>query len=106
MFGENEKNITAKIKKCQDIGITAICCLYGDCKEEVDSHKTTDSAKIPEQLESIKNAVTTWEKIVIAFQPSSTVFDDNGPDPRIVEQHHAWIRNWIVKNVGQDVAVR
>jgi len=46
MFGENDENIAKKIQKAQEIGITSICCLYGDCREEVGDADRTNASKI------------------------------------------------------------
>ena len=78
-----------------------IACL-GENQEERESGRTNDV--ILPQLEAIAKNVTDWSRIVIAYEPVWAIGTGKTATPEIAQEAHAVLREWLLKNMGKEVA--
>lgn len=100
-FGDSEEVIAHKLKNAEAHGFTIIMCI-GEKLNERESGNTLDVIKT--QLETVKNNVTNWDKIVIAYEPVWAIGTGKTASPEQAEEVHASIRQWLSENVSKEVA--
>ena len=66
LFNETNELVADKIKKSQAIGLSSIVCL-GESLEQREAEET--NAHLKTQLDVIKDSVTDWGRIVLAYEP-------------------------------------
>ncbi len=55
-------------------------------------------------LQSIKDSVVDWSRIVIAYEPVWAIGTGKSATPEMAEETHKYIRNWIATNVSDEIA--
>jgi triosephosphate isomerase len=55
-------------------------------------------------LESIKDSVEDWSKIVIAYEPVWAIGTGKSATPEMAEETHKYIRSWLENNVSEKIA--
>ena len=65
-FGETNETVATKVKQAQEAGLSALLCC-GESLETREAGTTNDHLK--EQLDAIKDSVSDWSRIVIAYEP-------------------------------------
>ena len=66
LYGETDEIVASKIKCALAQDLNAMVCV-GEMLEEREKGTTNDVLKV--QLDAIKDSVTDWSKIVIAYEP-------------------------------------
>ena len=65
--------------------------------EETNAHLKT-------QLDAIKDSITDWGRIVLAYEPIWAIGTGKVATPDQAEAAHQYIRQWLTENVSEDVA--
>ena len=65
-FGETNEVVATKVRQAQEAGLSCLLCC-GESLEQREAGTTNDHLK--EQLDSIKDSVSDWSRIVIAYEP-------------------------------------
>ncbi|MBN1270746.1 MAG: triose-phosphate isomerase [Candidatus Aminicenantes bacterium] len=102
-FGETNETVNRKIKSALPHGLAAIMCI-GETQEERESEKTTE--KINRQLEEGLEGLTAGdlENVIIAYEPIWAIGTGLTATPEQAEEVHAFIREFLVQNYGNDIA--
>ena len=66
LFGETDAIVAKKVLRAQEAGLKTILCI-GETLAEREAEKTNDVLKT--QLDTVKDNITDWGKIVIAYEP-------------------------------------
>jgi triosephosphate isomerase len=100
-FGDTEEVIGHKIKQCLANGVSVIACI-GEKLNEREEGRTMDVCI--HQLKTIAANVTSWDNIVIAYEPVWAIGTGKTASPQQAQEVHFEIRKWITSNVSEDVA--
>ena len=101
VFGESNETVAAKVGRAQDVGLNAILCL-GESLEQREAEQT--NAHLKAQLDSAKDSIKDWSKIVLAYEPIWAIGTGKTATPEIAEAAHAYIRSWLSENVSEEVS--
>ena len=96
-FGDNEETISAKLKNAEANGMYVIMCI-GENLSQREEGKTIEVVK--SQLETVKNSITKWENIALAYEPVWAIGTGKTASPDQAEEVHAEIRKWLDENVS------
>ena len=64
------------------------------------------NANLTTQLDAVKDCITDWSKIVLAYEPIWAIGTGKTATPEIAEATHQYIRQWLTENVGEEVAAQ
>ena len=78
-----------------------ILCI-GERLEEREAEQTNDV--LARQLSGVKDAISDWKKIVVAYEPVWAIGTGKVATPEQAQEAHAFIRDWIKTNVSEEVA--
>jgi len=98
---EKDDFVASKTKVALDGGIGVILCC-GESLEQRESGKTNEV--VLSQLAAVAKEVKDWSKIVIAYEPIWAIGTGKVATTEQAQEVHAAIREWLGKELGQDVA--
>lgn len=103
LFHETDYDVAVKTKAAIDVGMKAMLCI-GEKLEERESGKTGEvNAR---QLAAVKEVLDEkdWEHVVIAYEPVWAIGTGKVATPEQAQETHLEIRQWLSKNISDDVA--
>ncbi|XP_075501669.1 triosephosphate isomerase, chloroplastic-like [Primulina tabacum] len=101
IIGEDDQFIGKKAAYALGQNIGVIACI-GELLEEREAGKTFDVCF--QQLKAYADAVPSWDKIVIAYEPVWAIGTGKVATPEQAQEVHIAIRDWLSKNVSAEVA--
>lgn len=101
VFGESDELIGEKVAYALSQGLGVIACI-GEKLDEREKGET--EAVVYRQTLAIKNKVSNWDKVVIAYEPVWAIGTGKTATPEQAQEVHAKLRNWISANVSEEVA--
>ena len=105
IFGETNVIINSKLKAAFDIGLKPIFCI-GERLEERESEKT--NKVIDTQLREGLRRLSSEQigQLTIAYEPVWAIGTGKTATPAQAGEVHSFIRNYLVKEYGSDVACK
>lgn len=103
LHNESDEDVAKKTKAAIENGVTVMACI-GEQLEERESGKTGEvNAR---QLKAIADELEEehWGHVVIAYEPVWAIGTGKVATPEQAEETHLEIREWLSKNVSDDVA--
>ncbi len=102
-FGETDASVRHKVKAALDVGLTPVVCVG----ETLDEREDGSTALVIERqvngaLERFKPEEV--QKMVIAYEPVWAIGTGKTATPDTAQEVHAFIRNWLKKTFGKQVA--
>ncbi|NP_001171739.1 triosephosphate isomerase 1 [Saccoglossus kowalevskii] len=101
VFGESDELIAAKVSHALSCGIKVIACI-GEKLDEREAGKTEEV--VFRQTKAIKEAVSDWSKVVLAYEPVWAIGTGKTATPDQAQEVHASLRKYLTDNVSADVA--
>ncbi|KAK4562413.1 hypothetical protein RGQ29_005051 [Quercus rubra] len=101
VIGEDDQFIGKKAAYALSEGLGVIACI-GEKLEERESGKTFDVCF--QQLKAFADAVSSWDNIVIAYEPVWAIGTGKVATPLQAQEVHVAVRDWLKKNVSAEVA--
>ncbi|RDX84218.1 Triosephosphate isomerase, chloroplastic, partial [Mucuna pruriens] len=101
VIGENDEFIGKKAAYALSQGLGVIACI-GELLEEREAGKTFDVCF--QQLKAFADAVPSWDNIVIAYEPVWAIGTGKVATPQQAQEVHVAVRDWLKKNVSDEVA--
>jgi triosephosphate isomerase len=104
IYKETDDMIGKKVSKALALGLNVIPCV-GETLSERESNNTF--AVCERQLAAFRDSLssaTDLSRIVIAYEPVWAIGTGKTASPEQAEEVHAWIRDWLKKNVSSKVA--
>lgn len=101
VFGESDVAIGDKCKVALEHKLKVIACI-GEKLDERESGKT--QAVNERQLNAIREKVTDWSDVVIAYEPVWAIGTGKTASPEQAQEVHDQLRGWLKKNVSADAA--
>jgi len=103
IFGETDKLISEKVSHALAEGLMVIYCV-GEKLDEREANQT--DCIIEGQLESVKEVIKDWNKVVIAYEPVWAIGTGKTASPEQAQEVHGKIRQWLKVNVSEEVSIR
>ena len=97
-YGETDQVVSGKIKRTLNAGLQVIACIGENLKER-EAGVTNDV--ITRQLAAIKNSVTDWRQVVLAYEPVWAIGTGVSASPLQAQEVHQVIRTWLNSNVNE-----
>jgi len=101
IFKETDGLIADKVKFALEKGLKVIACI-GETLEQRESGKTEEV--VFSQTQTIACRVKDWTNVVIAYEPVWAIGTGKTATPQQAQDVHKALRDYIAKNIGQDVA--
>lgn len=101
VFGETDQLIGEKTKFALESGLSVIPCI-GEKLDEREAGKTMEVCF--RQLKAIKDNVTDWSRVVIAYEPVWAIGTGKVATPQQAQEVHKALRKWLEENASPDVA--
>jgi len=101
VFGESDELIGEKVKYTLGVGLKVVACI-GEHLHEREAGQTNDV--VFRQMKAIAANVTDWSTVVIAYEPVWAIGTGKTATPEQAQEVHKDLRNWLKKNVSEDVA--
>ncbi|QCD97955.1 triosephosphate isomerase, chloroplastic [Vigna unguiculata] len=101
IIGEKDEFIGKKAAYALGQGLGVIACI-GELLEEREAGKTFDVCF--QQLKAYADAVPSWDNIVIAYEPVWAIGTGKVATPQQAQEVHVALRDWLKKNVSEEVA--
>lgn len=101
VIGEDDEFTGKKAAYALGQNLKVIACI-GEKLEERESGKTFDVCF--RQLKAFADYVTSWENVVIAYEPVWAIGTGKVASPQQAQEVHAAVRDWLQKNLSADVA--
>eukprot|EP00250_Pteridium_aquilinum_P009735 c18897_g1_i1 orf=425-1375(-) len=101
VIGEKDEFIGKKAAYALSQNVKVIACV-GEKLEEREAGKTFDVCF--QQLKAFADEVSSWENIVIAYEPVWAIGTGKVATPLQAQEVHAAIRGWMSKNVSPQAA--
>ncbi|KAK7284994.1 hypothetical protein RJT34_19749 [Clitoria ternatea] len=101
IIGENDEFIGKKAAYALSQGLGVIACI-GELLEEREAGRTFDVCF--QQLKAFADAVPSWDNIVIAYEPVWAIGTGKVATPEQAQEVHVAVRDWLKKNVSDEVA--
>jgi triosephosphate isomerase len=101
VFGENDELIAEKVVYALQSGLGVIACI-GEKLEERESGKTEEV--VFRQMVAIAAKVSSWDKVVIAYEPVWAIGTGKTASPQQAQEVHAQLRKWLKEKVSEAVA--
>ena len=98
---EDDQFIASKTKAALEGGIGVIFCC-GETLEQRENNKTIEV--VTSQLKAVKDKVSDWSKIVIAYEPIWAIGTGKVASTEQAQEVHASIRSWLEKEVSKKAA--
>ena len=100
-FAESDSMVAQKVVRAQEAGLNAIVCI-GETEAQREAEETNEVLKT--QLDAIKDCVTDWNRIVIAYEPIWAIGTGKSATPEIAQDAHAFIRQWFTNSISEGIA--
>ncbi|XP_039254241.2 triosephosphate isomerase-like [Styela clava] len=101
VFGETDELIGKKVQYALEKGMQLIPCI-GEKLEEREAG-TTEQVVFG-QMETIKNNVNDWSRVVIAYEPVWAIGTGKVATPQQAQEVHQKLRQWLAQNVSDAVS--
>ena len=101
LYSETDAVVAAKTAQAQELGLQSIVCI-GEKLEERENGTTNQV--LATQLSAFKDSVKDWSKVVIAYEPVWAIGTGKSATPEMAQETHAFIRQWLVENVSEEVS--
>ena len=101
LCGESNDVVGTKVKYALSKGVNVIACI-GETLEQRQGGEMFSI--LSGQLSAIAAAVSDWEKVVIAYEPVWAIGTGVVASPAQAQEVHAYVRKWIIDNVGAGIA--
>ncbi|KAA3465645.1 triosephosphate isomerase, chloroplastic-like isoform X1 [Gossypium australe] len=101
VIGEDDQFIGKKAAYALNEGLGVIACI-GELLEEREAGKTFDVCF--QQLKAFADVVPSWHNIVIAYEPVWAIGTGKVATPQQAQEVHLAARDWLKKNVSEEVA--
>ena len=101
ILGESDEVISSKTKYATENGLKVIWCC-GESLETREAGKTIEF--VSAQIKSLQSQVSDWSNIVIAYEPIWAIGTGKVATTEQAQEVHKAIREWLAKNVNQQVA--
>jgi len=101
IFNETDQLIAEKVEHALSEGLGVIACI-GETLEEREANKTEEI--VFRQLAAIKDKVSNWSKVVVAYEPVWAIGTGKTASPQQAQDVHASLRKWLTDNVSSDVS--
>ncbi len=101
LFGDSNEVVAEKCKLAQGNELNTILCI-GEKLEEREEEKTMQV--VDTQLDAVKDSITTWDSVVIAYEPVWAIGTGKVASPEQAQEVHQHIREWVKTNVSEEVA--
>jgi triosephosphate isomerase len=98
---ESDEVVASKTKYATENGVGVIWCC-GESLEEREAGKTIEV--VSKQLEALRSQISDWSKVVIAYEPIWAIGTGKVATTEQAQEVHKAIREWLAKNVNQQVA--
>lgn len=93
-FGQTDEIISQKVANCMKLGMKIIFC-FGETLEQRQANQTIET--VEKQLNAIKEIVTNWENVVLAYEPVWAIGTGKTATIEQVDEIHTWIRSYLEK---------
>lgn len=105
LFHETNEESAIKAKMALDAGLNVLFCI-GENLSEREEGKTMDivSAQMQALKDKVEDKQNVWTKIVVAYEPVWAIGTGKVATPEQAQEVHAFLRNWVSKSVGENVA--
>ncbi|CAO2813817.1 unnamed protein product [Amaranthus hypochondriacus] len=101
IIGETDEFIGKKAAFAQGQGLGVIACI-GELLEEREAGKTFDVCY--KHLKAFADALPSWDNVVIAYEPVWAIGTGKVATPDQAQEVHVAVRDWLKKNVSEEVA--
>ncbi|RYP72405.1 hypothetical protein DL771_004200 [Monosporascus sp. 5C6A] len=101
LLAESDETVASKTKYATENGVGVIWCC-GESLEQREAGQTLEH--IASQLSALKAKVSDWSRIVIAYEPIWAIGTGKVATTQQAQEVHAMIRQWLAKEVSQQVA--
>ncbi|TNV76583.1 hypothetical protein FGO68_gene4603 [Halteria grandinella] len=101
IFGETDAVIGDKVKIALENNLKIMACI-GEKLDERESGKT--QAVNERQLAAIRERVSDWSNVVIAYEPVWAIGTGKTASPEQAQEVHDQLRGWLKKNVSAEAA--
>jgi len=101
VFGENDQLIAEKVGFALESGLGVIACI-GEKLEEREAGQT--EAVVFHQMAAIAGKVTSWDKVVVAYEPVWAIGTGKTASPQQAQEVHAQLRKWLKEKVSEKVS--
>ncbi|XP_066245847.1 triosephosphate isomerase [Euwallacea similis] len=101
IFGESDELIADKVVLALKYGLKVIACI-GETLDEREAGKTEEV--VFRQTKAIANKIKDWSNVVIAYEPVWAIGTGKTATPQQAQEVHQSLRQWISKNISENVA--
>uniref|UniRef100_A0A7N0U580 Triose-phosphate isomerase n=1 Tax=Kalanchoe fedtschenkoi TaxID=63787 RepID=A0A7N0U580_KALFE len=101
LLGESNEFVGDKVAYALSVGLKVIACV-GETLEQRESGST--AAVVAAQTKAIAEKVSSWENIVLAYEPVWAIGTGKVASPEQAQEVHFELRKWLQENCGADVA--
>lgn len=101
IIGEKDEFIGKKAAYALSQGLGVIACI-GELLEEREGGNTFDVCY--RQMKAFADALPSWEDVVIAYEPVWAIGTGKVATPQQAQEVHVAVRDWLKKNVSEEVA--
>jgi len=98
---ESNELIGLKVGAAQRAGLGVVLCI-GELLDEREKNQTLQV--VTSQLEATKQAISNWERVVIAYEPVWAIGTGKVATQAQAQEVHHQIRSWLAEHVSQSVA--
>ncbi|XP_021753136.1 triosephosphate isomerase, chloroplastic-like [Chenopodium quinoa] len=101
VIGEKDEFIGKKAAYALSQGVGVIACI-GELLEEREAGKTFDVCY--QQMKAFADALPSWDNVVVAYEPVWAIGTGKVASPEQAQEVHVAVRDWLKKNVSEEVA--
>uniref|UniRef100_A0A7S3N760 Triosephosphate isomerase n=1 Tax=Euplotes harpa TaxID=151035 RepID=A0A7S3N760_9SPIT len=101
LFHEDNETVAKKVSNAMEAGLNVILCI-GETLDQRENGTTNDVLKA--QLDTAKDSIKDWNKLVIAYEPVWAIGTGKVATPAQAQETHNYIRSWIKDNVSEATA--
>ncbi|OQV22229.1 Triosephosphate isomerase B [Hypsibius exemplaris] len=102
IFKEDDALIGAKVKHALSAGLKVIACV-GETLQERESNKTEEV--VFRQTKAIAENITTWENVVLAYEPVWAIGTGKTASPEQAQEVHLKLREFLKKDFNKDLRI-
>lgn len=101
VIGEKDEFIGKKAAYALNQGLGVIACI-GELLEEREAGNTFNVCY--QQLKAYADSLPSWDNVVIAYEPVWAIGTGKVASPQQAQEVHVAVRDWLKKNVSEEVA--
>jgi len=101
IFGESDELVSKKVAHSLEVGLSVIACI-GEHLAEREAGKTLEV--VSKQMKALAEKIKDWTKVVVAYEPIWAIGTGKVATPEQAQEVHLELRNWLAKNVSEQVA--